>query len=101
MSDAMSLMSLLAKISIPSIEAKGADNRIVTKHFADHFKSRLSVMQEELQHDEQLEVVAFLPSGAAVRVDSMGYENAALLTLKDQDQATGKACTFLAHQSSV
>ena len=58
-------------------------------------------MQEELKHDEQLEVVAFLPSGAAVRVDSVGYQNPALPILKGQDQATGKDSVILVHQSSM
>jgi len=97
----MSLMSLLPQISIPSMEDKGMDDPTTARRFADRLKSRLAEMQKELEHDEQLEVVAFLPSGAAVRVDSVGYQSPALLTLKGQDQATGKACAILVHQSSL
>ena len=97
----MSLMSLLPQISIPSMEERGMDDPTTARRFADRLKSRLAEMQKELEHDEQLEVVAFLPSGAAVRVDSVGYQSPALLTLTGQDQTTGKACAILVHQTSL
>jgi hypothetical protein len=58
-------------------------------------------MQKELHHDEQLEVLAFLPSGAAVTVDSVGYESPALLTLKGHEQSTGRSWALLVHQASL
>ncbi len=64
-------------------------------------KNHLVEMQKELEDDEQLEVVAFLPSRAAVTVDVMGYQSPALLTLKGQEQTSGKACVILFHQSSL
>jgi hypothetical protein len=58
-------------------------------------------MQRDLKDDEQLEVVAFLPSGAAVRVDAVGYQSPALLTLRGKEQLSEKACAVLVHQSSL
>ena len=97
----MSSLSLLPTIDVPSIENTSANDLIAATRCADRLKSRLAQMQEELKHDEQLEVVAFLPSGAAVRVDSVGYQNPALPILQGQDQATGKDCVILLHQSSM
>ncbi len=97
----MSLISLLPQISIPPMDAKGHDDATVARRFADRLKSRLADLQKELEDDEQLEVTAFLPSGTAVLVDQVGYENPALLTLKGHEQATGKPCTILAHQASL
>jgi hypothetical protein len=99
--DAMSLMSLLPQISIPPMEANGVDDPTVARRFADRLKSRLAEMQKELEDDEQLEVVAFLPSGTAVAVDAVGYESPALFTLQGREQASGKACALLVHQSSL
>ena len=97
----MSFLDLLPQISIPPMEAKGVDDPTVAKRFADRLKSRLAEMQKELEDDEQLEVVAFLPSGTAVVVDAVGYQSPALFTLKGQEQASGKACAILVHQSSL
>jgi hypothetical protein len=97
----MSFLSLLPQISIPPMEGRGVDDPRVAERFTDRLKSRLGEMQKELQDDEQLEVVAFLPSGTAVSVDSVGYESPALLTLKGYDQSTGKSCALLVHQSSL
>lgn len=83
------------------MDARGMDDPTVAGRFTDRLKSRLAEMQKELRDDEQLEVVAFLPSGTAVSVDSVGYESPALLTLKGHDQSTGKSCALLVHQSSL
>lgn len=48
-----------------------------------------------------LEVVAFLPSGKAISVDTMGYENPSLVLLTGWEQDTGKTRRLLADQSSV
>lgn len=77
------------------------DDPAVGRRFADRLRSRLAEMQRDLKDDEQLEVVAFLPSGAAVRVDVVGYQSPALLTLKGREQHSGKACSILVHQSSL
>jgi hypothetical protein len=97
----MSFLGLLPQISIPPMQAGGMDDPTVAGRFTDRLKSRLAEMQKELRDDEQLEVVAFLPSGTAVSVDSVGYESPALLTLKGRDQSTGKPCALLVHQSSL
>jgi hypothetical protein len=99
--DAMSFLSLLPQISIPPMEANGVADPTVAKRFVDRLKSRLSEMQKELDDDEQLEVVAFLPSGTAIVVDTVGYQSPALLTLKGYEQASGKACAILVHQASL
>lgn len=97
----MGLMSLLPQISIPPMEANGVDEPTMARRFVDRLKSRLTEMQKELEDDEELEVVAFLPSGTAVIVDAVGYENPALLTLQGREQASGKPCAILVHQSSL
>jgi hypothetical protein len=97
----MNWLNVLPQISIPPMEARGVDDPTVAKRFTDRLKNRLAEMQKELNHDEQLEVVAFLPSGTAVTLDSVGYESPALLTLKGHEQSTGKLCAILVHQSSL
>lgn len=86
----MNFLDLLPQISIPSMVAKGVDDPTVAKRFADRLKSRLVEMQKELEDDEQLEVVVFLPSGGAVAVDAVGYQSPALLARKGHEQASGK-----------
>ncbi len=93
----MNFLDLLPQISIPPMEATGVDDPTVAKRFADRLKSRLAEMQKELEDDEQLEVVAFLPSGTAIVVDAVGCQSPALLTLKGQEQASGKECAILVH----
>jgi hypothetical protein len=97
----MGLMGLLPQISVPPMEAQGAADQSLSRRFAERLKSRLTEMQKELEDDEQLEVVAFLPSGTAVSVDALGYENPSLLTLRGREQTTGKPCALLVHQSSL
>ncbi|MFO0706054.1 MAG: hypothetical protein U0412_04290 [Nitrospira sp.] len=97
----MSFLDLLPQISIPPMDATGVDDPRLAQRFADRLKSRLADMQKELADDEQLEVVAFLPSGKAVVVDAVGYQNPALITLRGQEQETGKGCALLVHQSSL
>lgn len=97
----MSFLDLLPQISIPPIEAGGVDDPRLAQRFADRLKSRLEDMQKELADDEQLEVVAFLPSGKAVVIEAIGYENPALITLRGQEQDSGKECALLVHQASL
>lgn len=97
----MGLMRLLPQISIPPMDVRGMDDPTVAGRFTDRLKSRLAEMQKELKDDEQLEIVAFLPSGTAIIVDSVGYESPALLTLEGHNQSTGKSCALLVHQSSL
>jgi hypothetical protein len=98
---AMSFLDLFPQISIPPMEPKGVDDPAVARRFADRLKIRLAEMQRDLQDDEQLEVVTFLPSGAAVTVEAVGYQTPALIILQGREQASGKGCTVLAHQSSL
>ena len=79
----------------------GDGDPAVAGRFTDRLKRRLVVMQKELGDDEQLEVVAFLPSGTAVTVDTVGYERPALLTLSGHHQSTWISCALLVHQSSL
>lgn len=64
----MSFLDLLPQISIPPMEARGVDDPALAWQFADRLKNRLAEMQRGLLDDEQLEVVSFLPSGAAITV---------------------------------
>jgi len=97
----MSFLDLLPQISIPPMEARGLDDPALARRFADRLKNRLAEMQRDLQDNEQLEVVAFLPSGAAVTVDGVGYQSPALIILRGQEQVSGKTCVILVHQSSL
>lgn len=97
----MSFLGLLPQISIPPMEVGGVDDPAVARRFADRLRKQLEDMQQELQDDDQLEVVAFLPSGAAVRVEVVGYHMPALIVLKGQEQASGKLCSILVHQSAL
>lgn len=97
----MSFLDLLPQISIPPMSASWVDDSNMAQRFADRLKSRLESMEKELADDEQLEVVAFLPSGKAVVVEAIGYENPALITLRGQEQDSGKECALLVHQASL
>jgi hypothetical protein len=94
---AMSFLDLFPQISIPPIEPKGVDDPAIARRFADS----LAEMQRDLKDGEALEVVTFLPSGAAVTVESVGYQTPTLIILQGQEQASGKDCTVLVHQSSL
>lgn len=97
----MSFLSLLPQINVPAIEPRGSDDSCQAEQFVSRLKARLVEMQRDLAADEQLEVVAFLPSGQAISVEVMGYDNPVLVTLQGQEQGSGKSCTLLAHQSSL
>lgn len=58
-------------------------------------------MQRDLAEHEQLEVLAFLPSGQAISVEVVGYANPALVTLGGREQGGRRVRTLLAHQSSI
>lgn len=97
----MSFLSLLPQISVPAIEPRGSDDSCQAEQFVNRLKARLAEMQRDLATHEQLDVVAFLPSGQAISVEVMGYDNPALVTLQGQEQGSGKSCTLLTHQSSL
>jgi hypothetical protein len=99
--DEMSFLRLLPQISVPAIEPRGLDEPFQAEQFVDRLRTRLAEMQRDLGEHEQLDVVAFLPSGQAISVEVMGYDNPALVTLQGQEQGSGKSCTLLAHQSSI
>jgi len=97
----MSFLRLLPQISGPLIDPKGLDESFLAEQFVGQLKARLTEMQRELAEHEQLDVVAFLPSGQAVSVEVLGYANPTLVTLQGREQESGKPCTLLAHQSSL
>ncbi|MBU6480436.1 MAG: hypothetical protein KGS09_07830 [Nitrospirae bacterium] len=97
----MSFLRLLPRISVPPIEPRGFDESFLAEQFVDRLKTRLAEMQRDLAEHEQLDVAAFLPSGQAISVEAVGYANPALVTLHGREQGSGKACTLLAHQSSI
>ena len=90
----MSSLRLLPQIGVPPIEPRGLDESFLAEQFVDRLKARLA------EH-EQPDVVAFLPSGQAISVEVAGYANPALVTLDRREQGSGRACTLLAHQSSI
>jgi len=97
----MSFLRLLPQISVPSIEPRGLDESFLAEQFVDRLKARLIEMQRARAEHEQLDVVTFLPSGQAISVEVVGYANPALVTLGGREQGAGRACTLLAHQSSI
>jgi hypothetical protein len=97
----MKFPGVLSQISVPPIELRGVDDPLLAERFVDRLKARLLDMQRELGEDEQLEVTAFLPSGKAITVESVGYENPALVILHGTEQEIGRECTLLMHQSSL
>jgi len=97
----MSFLSLLPQSSVSAIEPRGFDESLQAEQFVDRLKTRLGEMQRDLAEHEQLDVVAFLPSGQAISVEIVGYANPALVTLHGREQGSGKACTLLAHQAST
>jgi hypothetical protein len=99
--DEMSFLRILPQINAPAIEPRGLDGPFQAEQFVDRLKTRLAEMQRDLAEHEQLDVVAFLPSGQAISVEVMGYDNPALVTLQGQEQGSGKSCTLHAHQSSI
>lgn len=97
----MGFLGLVPQSTVASIEPRGIDEPISAEQFVERLYVRLRDMERTLVDGEQLEVVTFLPSGKAISVDSIGYENPTLVILNGQEQDTGKTCTLLAHQSSV
>jgi len=97
----MSFLGLVPDSSVASLEPRGGNELISAEQFVERLHLRLQDMERTLAEDEQLEVVTFLPSGKAIAVEAVGFENPALVILYGQEQGTGKPSTLLAHQSSV
>ncbi|HSB43725.1 MAG TPA: hypothetical protein VLD60_01875 [Nitrospira sp.] len=97
----MSLLGLVPPRAVAAIEPRGVEEFISAEQFVVRLRLRIQEMERTLSDNEQLEVAAFLPSGKAITVDTVGYENPALVILNGREQDTGKPSTLLAHQSSV
>src|SRR5512146_211342 len=97
----MSISGLVPQRTVASIEPCGIDEPVSAVQFVEHLHNPIREMERTLADDEQLEIVAFLPSAKAISVDSMEYEDPVLVILNGQEQDTGTVCTLLAHQSSV
>lgn len=97
----MGILGLVPHSNVASIEPRTDHEPLSAEQFIERLQLRIEEMERTLSDDEQFEVVAFLPSGKAVSVDSVCYENPSLVILNGQEQDTGKTCTLLAHQSSV
>lgn len=98
----MSLLDLVPQSRVASIEPRGVDEPVP----AEQFVERPHVCFRDMERARSktvsvLEVVAFLPSGKAISVDTMGYENPSLVLLTGWEQDTGKTRRLLADQSSV
>ena len=87
----MGFLRLLPQISVPPIEPRGLDESFLTEQFVDRFKACLAEMPRDLAEHEQLDVLAFLPSGQAISVEVVGYANPALITLGGLEQGSGRA----------
>jgi len=97
----MTFLGLVPDSSVASLEPRGGNEFISAEQFVERFRLRFQEMERTLAEDEQLEIVAFLPSGKAIAVETVGYENPAPVIRHCQEQDTGKSNTLLAHQSSV
>ena len=97
----MSLLGLVPPPAVAAIEPRGVEDFISAEQFVERFRLHTQEMERTLADNEQLEVAAFLPSGKAITVDTVGYENPVLVILNGREQDTGKPSTLLAHQSSV
>jgi hypothetical protein len=97
----MGFLRLLPQISVPTNNPRGSDELIQAEEFVGQLKTRLAEMQRNLAEHEQLDVVAFLPSGQAISIEGVGYANPALVLFDGREQGSGKACTLLAHQSTI
>ena len=91
----MSFLRRLPQISVPAIEPRGLDEEFLDEQYVDRLKTCLVEMQRDLAEHEQLDVVAFLPSGQAISVEVMGYDHPALITLQGKEQESWKVCTLL------
>jgi hypothetical protein len=97
----MSILGLVPHSHVALTEPESGYEPISAEQFVERLHLRLQEMERTLKEDEQLEVVAFLPSGKAVSITLVRYENPTLVLLTGEEQDTGKICTLLAHQSSV
>lgn len=97
----MSLSDLRSLISIPSLKSRNNDVSYPGESFVDRLKNWVTTIEGTLAEDEQVEVLAFVPSGKTVHVSYVGYDNPSLVTLQGEEEETGKPCTLLAHQSTV
>jgi hypothetical protein len=97
----MSFLGLVPHSAVSTIEPRGIEEPISAEQFVERLQSRFSDLERTLTKGEQLDIVAFLPSGKALSVDCLGYENPSLVILNGREQETGRRCTLLAHQSAV
>jgi hypothetical protein len=97
----MGLLGSVPPRAVAAIEPRGVEEFISAEQFVERLRLHIQEMERTLADDEQLAVAAFLPSGKAITVDTVGYENPALVILNGREQNTGKPTTLLAHQSSV
>ncbi len=97
----MSLLGLVSPRSTATIEPRSVDEFISAEQFVERLQFRIQEMERSLAFEERLEVSAFLPSGKAIAVETIGYENPALVILNGREQESGKPSTLLAHPSSV
>lgn len=97
----MSFLGLIPQMGFTSVVGKPQDNHFLTANFVDRLEDRLKDMQKFLAEDERLEVLAFLPSGKAVDVELVSYEDPSMIALHGREQDTGKACSLLVHQASL
>lgn len=97
----MSFLGLVAHAGIASVAPRCDNDPVTAEQFVERLRGRVQELARTLSNAEELEVVAFLPSGKAILVEAIGFENPNLVILHGQEEKTTKTCTLLAHQSSV
>ena len=97
----MSFLRLLPQISVPPIEPRGIDESFLAQQFLDRLKACLQRCSVTLQSMKNWTWLRYLPSGQAISVEVVGYADPALVILGGREQGSGRACTLLAHQSSI
>ena len=97
----MSSLRLLPQIGVPPIEPRGRDESFLAETVCRSAQARLAEMQRDLAEHEELDVVAFLPSGKPFLWKSWAMPIRHSPHLAAGRQGSGRACTLLAHQSSI
>ncbi|WP_455377630.1 hypothetical protein [Petrachloros mirabilis] len=97
----MSFLGLVAHTGIASIAPRCDNEPVTAEQFVERLRGRVQELERTLSNSEELEVVVFLPSGKAILVETIGFENPNLVILQGREEETSKTCTLLAHQSSV
>lgn len=87
----MSILGLVPHSHVALLEPRAPYEPISAEQFVERLQLRVQEMERTLGDDEQLEVVAFLPSGKAVSITHVWYENPSLVILHGGELGHGKS----------